>query len=408
MLEPDVTKSHYRIRRAVYSGTRRVPNLVERQNADGSIVWEARFRDQRGARRVKLKATSKTEAIVELANVSADGRRGYEYRSPALGLSVEGLLDQFVAHMWTRVDDPDEKRRRARKTVVHYEYLIRHYALPVIGGLSASDLVVKHVRQVISAMAKSKLSPGTRTGTIQAMSSMLRYGMKEGIVDRNVVRDLDRDDRPGSRRKKEPRYLTLGELRQLLCVLTPTMRAVAATCMYAGLRHSEALGLRWSDLDLREMTVTVNGQLGENGIWTPYVKSNSSGAAVTIVPALAAELRAYRQFVAENYSLAWLGRDRLAFTTKTGGPLGKSTVLKSIHRAGDATGLNKTGASRINVHTLRHSFIGIMLQDPNLSLAEVSKLARHASLDITARAYGGISEEAKAQLASKLRKAFDS
>jgi hypothetical protein len=47
----------------------------------------------------------------------------------------------------------------------------------------------------------------------------------------------------------------------------------AATRAYAGLRISEALGLRWRDLDLKAGTLTVAGQVGADGArrsaWPP-------------------------------------------------------------------------------------------------------------------------------------------
>ena len=82
------------------------------------------------------------------------------------------------------------------------------------------------------------------------LSGLLRYALKRKLVPHNVVRDLDRDDRPGVARQSEPRYLSEDELTRLLAKMTDTFRPVALVCAYAGLRISEALGLRWTDLDL--------------------------------------------------------------------------------------------------------------------------------------------------------------
>jgi integrase len=43
--------------------------------------------------------------------------------------------------------------------------------------------------------------------------------------------------------------------------MSDTFRPVAAVCAYAGLRASEALGLRWRDIDLKSHTLTVSGPL---------------------------------------------------------------------------------------------------------------------------------------------------
>ena len=54
-------------RRPVYSGNRRVPGLYERTLADGSTVYEEALRLGGKVRRHRLEATTKTDAIAELA-----------------------------------------------------------------------------------------------------------------------------------------------------------------------------------------------------------------------------------------------------------------------------------------------------------------------------------------------------
>ena len=77
-------------------------------------------------------------------------------------------------------------------------------------------------------------APGTVASVLSIASGMLRYGVKAGAVERNVARDLDRDDRPSVKRETEPRYLTAAEVWLLIAELSDTFRPVAATCAYAG------------------------------------------------------------------------------------------------------------------------------------------------------------------------------
>ena len=142
-------------------------------------------------------------------------------------------------------------------------------------------------------MAAKQLSPSSRTGVLTALSSLLALRRQAGRGRAKPVRDLDRDDRPGAGRLTEPRYLSRDELDRLLGEMGDTFRPVAATCAYAGLRVSEALGLRWRDVDLKAGTLTVTGQLGARGARVP-TKTAASAATVPLLPALAAELRAHR------------------------------------------------------------------------------------------------------------------
>ena len=65
------------------------------------------------------------------------------------------------------------------------------------------------------------------------------------------------------------------------------MRPAAAACTYAALRVSEALGLRWQDVDFKADTITVAGQLDRDGkTWVPVPKTEASAAMVPLLPVL--------------------------------------------------------------------------------------------------------------------------
>ncbi len=390
-------------REPVYSGNRRIPGLYARTRMDGSTVYDVALRLGGKVRRHRLTASTKTDAIAELRALQTDYSRGEEHRSPAAAVTVTELVADFIRHMRSRVGDPDAKRRRAPRTVEHYEYVIGRYALPVIGTTPAADVSVRDIRRVLDTMAARKLSPSTRTGTMTALSAAFRYGVKQGAVERNVVRDLDRDDRPGSARLSEPRYLTLDEVLRLLAAMGDTFRPVAATCAYAGLRASEALGLRWRDVDLEAGTLTVTGQLGTMGERIP-AKTAASAATVPMLPALALELRRHRRAQAGR-SIALVHREMLVFTTATGKPQNHRNALRAVHAAGNTAKLNGDDRQLVGLHDLRHSFVALALAS-GLTLPEASALARHANPRITAMAYAGLDDDGRAKLGEKLAVAF--
>lgn len=90
-------------------------------------------------------------------------------------------------------------------------------------------------------------------------------------------------------------------------------------------------------------------------------------------------------------------------------------VLRAVHEAGDAAGLNgkvakgDEGTVRerepVGLHDLRHSFVAQTLAG-GLKLPEASALARHANPKITAMAYAGMSDDSRLKLADKLAAAF--
>ena len=280
-------------RKPAYSGTRRIPGLYERTLADGSSVYDVALRLGGKVRRHRLAARTKTDAIAELRALQVDYERGEQHRSAAAALTVAELASDWLAHLEARVGHRDPKRRYSARTVALYRQRLEQHIVPALGSRSVDEVGLADVRRLVDRLGGTGLAPSTVTGILGILSGLLRYAVKGGQLERNPVRDLDRDDRPGTGRLSEPRYLSIDEIAALLENLSDTFRPIIATCTFAGLRISEALGLRWRDVDFSAGTIDVTGQLGTNGERVP-VKSPASAAPVRMLPALARELREHR------------------------------------------------------------------------------------------------------------------
>jgi integrase len=390
-------------RHPVYAGSRRVPGLLERTLADGSTVFEARLRLGGKVRRCRLNAQTKTRAIAELRTLRVDFERGDFGRSPSLAPTLAELAADYIDHLRSRVGDADPRRRRSPRTAAHYEQQLRLHVLPHLGRKVAAELTVADLRRLLDELAMKRLAPRSRGGVVGIISGMLAYGIKLGVIERNAVRDLDRDDRPSAKRLTEPRYLSTSELETLIAAMGDTFRPVAAVCAYSGLRLGEALGLRWRDLDLEARTITVTAQLGPDGNEAP-LKTPASAATVPILPMLGDELRAHRSRVASN-ALPRVRPDALVFTTASGKPQGRRNALRAVYAAGDAVGLNGDGREPVGVHDLRHSFVAVVLA-AGMTLPEAAALARHSNPRVTASVYAGLTEQNREQLGAKLNAAF--
>ena len=150
-------------------------------------------------------------------------------------------------------------------------------------------------------------------------------------------------------------------------------RPIVATLAFAGLRVSEALALRWRDVDLKDGTLDVRG-----------TKTAGSKAPVPIIDALSVELKAHRSRLAER-GLHLTRADALVFTQD------RRNVLRAVYRAGDDAGLNPDGAERIGCHDLRHSCAGLLFA-AGMSAPTVAAVLRHADTRTTLTTYAGLVE----------------
>jgi integrase len=390
-----------RTRRPVYSGNHRVPGLYERKLANSSSVYEARLRLGGRIRRHRLSAATKSDAIHELRALQVDYARGEAHRSPAAALTVADIAADWLTHLEGRVGHRDARRRYSARTVELYRQRLDRHVVPALGSLPIADVTVADVRRLVDRLGRDGLAPGTVTSVVNITSGLFRFAIKGGLADRNPVRDLDRDDRPGATRLTEPRYLTAAEVDALLTRMSDAFRPVAAACAFAGLRVSETLGLRWRDVDFAGEILTVSGQLGGDGERVP-TKTRASAATLPLLPALARELREHRSRQASR-DLGLVRADALVFTTARGKPQSRRNVLRAVHAAGDAAGLN-IDRQPVGLHDLRHSFVALTLA-AGLSLAEAAMLARHANARVTAQIYAGLAEDGRDVAAGKLLKA---
>ena len=118
----------------------------------------------------------------------------------------------------------------------------------------------------------------------------------------------------------------------------PELHPLFALLAYTGLRRGEALGLRWSDVDLDRRMITGAAQLR----W-PDEEQQAPGR--TPVPAaLVSTLRAYR--LAEP----WQGE--LVFPNAAGAMYSPNAKLEMVLRRA----LTRAKLTRIRVHDLRHLF----------------------------------------------------
>jgi integrase/recombinase XerD len=160
--------------------------------------------------------------------------------------------------------------------------------------------------------------------------------------------------------KKLPTVLSAPEVVRLLdAVENGKHRAVLSTIYATGLRLSEALALKVTDIDSGRMVITVRQGKGQKD------------RTVMLSPQLLEVLRHYARHV---HPRDWLFPGRRA-----GQPLHATAVQRACVKARVAAGLGKQASA----HTLRHSFATHLLES-GTDLRLIQTLLGHRSIKTTA------------------------
>ena len=159
-------------------------------------------------------------------------------------------------------------------------------------------------------------------------------------------------------RLKLPVVLDPKEAKRILAVERSPVARMCATLMYScGLRISEALQLKLTDIDSQRMVVTVRGGKGNKDRHVP-------------LPSRTLEL--LRDYWRDHKPRTWL------FIRRDGQPLADHSVRYFLKKACQDCGI----AKRVSCHTLRHSYAtNLMAQGADVRTIQV--LLGHRSLNTT-------------------------
>ncbi len=282
------------------------------------------------------------------------------------------------------------------RTMDGYQSIIETHLIPALGHIQLKHLSPQAI-QSYYGKACEKLSARTVHHQHRVLSQSLKYAVRQGYLGRNPAELVD----PPSPRKKAMRTLTPGEVEVLLNTAKDNhYYPVIYTAVSTGLRQAELLGLRWRDVDLDMMSISVSQVLYKRGGICEFKepKTSHSRRRVAMTPKLALYLREYK---AERESLYWqLGRpltlDDLVFANVEGKPLDPCVLSHDFARIAKRAGLRG-----VRFHDLRHTFASLMLlrgAKPKV----ISEALGHASVAFTMDTYShiieGMQEDAMALL----------
>ena len=310
----------------------------------------------------------------------------------------------------------DKISRGMRPTTARsYRYHVDSFIVPTIGHMRLRDVRPDHVDAVLRQV---KAGPATVRRVHAPIRSALATAKRRRLIPWNPASDLEL---PTAARPKvhpwEPEELG----KFLDAVAGDDLSAVFELIAATGLRRGEAVGLRWSDVDLARGRLTVRQQLvqldGEQDP-CPYCGEQHRGAVfgkpktasgedriVDLDGGVIGVLIAHR--LQQDMQRAEWGSQYsehgLVFAQADGTPIPPERVTKRFTQLVKAAELRA-----IRLHDLRHGQASLMLA-AGVPMAVVSKRLGHSTISLTSDTYShlldGVGRDAAEAAASLVPRA---
>lgn len=354
---------------------------IHRQERDGVLIWQARYREPDGRQRKKT-FRRKVEAERFITSLEADKLRG-AYRDPDAGK----ILLRTYAEEWLTVQTFCESTRVAT------ELRLRVHVLPTLGAFELRAIKPLTVQRWLTSL--DKCAPTYQRVIFGTLSTVLTAAVDDELIPRNPCK-------AGSvRRPTLPvRRVTPWTLEQLHAVhdeLPERFAIVATLGAGLGLRQGEIFGVAVDDFDFDHGVVTVRRQVKvgpDNRLFFDLPKGRKT-REVPLPKVVADELAAHiERFPPRTVQLPYETRTgapisvRLIATTRERRPLNKNYWNLRIWKpALRRAGLPPTRSN--GTHALRHLY-GSLLVDRGESIRAVSAYLGHVDPGFTLRVYAHV------------------
>jgi len=232
------------------------------------------------------------------------------------------------------------------------------------GGTGPAALTYRDLSDFVAFVAKSDNALRTQARVISGIRSFCRYMLVENLIADDPSALLEQP-RTGM---KLPEVLSVEEIDRMVATIDLSAatghrnRAIIETMYGCGLRVSELVNLRLTDIHRSEGFVTVTGK----------------GNKQRLVPIGTLTLREIDNYLERRVMMPVIIDTNILFLNRRGRKLTRVMVFNIVRETAADAGITKT----ISPHTLRHSF-ATHLVEGGADLRAVQEMLGHESITTT-------------------------
>ena len=375
-----------------------------RKRSDGR--WEARYTlgiDPKTGKQIQKSVYGKTQKEVrqKLTAITAEIDDG-TYIPP----------DKTTVEQWLNIWLKEYMGDKKYGTVRNYKNVCKYHIIPYIGQYRLSELKPYTIQALYNRLGreeddKKALSPKTIHNVHGVLSKALNQAVWNEMIRSNPAQLTTRPRKT----RKDITTLSDEQIQKFgALVEQDSYRAILKFILFSGVRESEAIGLTWDCIDFDRGTIRIYRQMlkrtKEAGGYTLASLKNDRERLLTPPPMLLSMLKEQKREQVEQRMKAgpaWRGwnsveeqKTGLVFTTELGDHYCPQTVYAHFKKIA-----KQIGAEKANVHSLRHTYAVLCLQNGD-DVKTVQSNLGHATAAFTLDVYGHVSEKMKQDSANRM------
>jgi len=372
---------------------------VKRSNGEGSIFKRADGRwvgkvslgyDLVNHKRLRKVVYGKTrgEVRTRLTELQRKHDQGLTVNTKAQATS------QFLTTWLNDVAKPNTRPSTYRS----YEQIVRNHLIPGLGTYSLEKLTPQVIQSFLNAKAKTGIS-------VEHLRRVLRAALNQAVKWDLIVRNPATLVSPPKKEKYEFAYLEPEQAKKLFEAASHTRyEALFTVAISVGLRLGEALGLKWSEVDLEAGTLTVKHQLQRvEGKLTLVEPKTARARRVVPLPSFAIEaLKKHRTRQLEERifnSDVWQEQN-FVFTSTVGTPADPRNIRRTLE-----TILQESGLPKVRFHDLRHTCATLLLAQ-GTDARTIMETLGHSQITLTLNTYSHVMPSLQRDAADRMDAVF--
>lgn len=294
------------------------------------------------------------------------------------GITLKKFSEIYLEH---------ETLYREQNTIEMKEYSLKK--IEILEDMLLKDISNLDIQKCVDTMVKEDLSKQTIKNYLSMLKAMFNSAIDQfDIITSNPVTNIKLPEDKGT---KEKTALTQAEFKNLLDSINDTrlnlITLLAGSC---GLRIGEILGLKWSDIDEINLTISIKRQLKKIKKKKKYglgsLKNKNAYRVVPLSDNVYNELKNFKNTNPINFN------DRLFNFTNTASMASRLSELYSDK------------GYDISVHELRHTYATTLIAN-GVDFKTVAKLMGH-SVEQTIKTYSHVTDEMMKKATQTIRSIF--